>query len=117
MKEQITPTSTPKKTPGLPPEKVGEKNLKPEVENQKRDLITEEEFNEQALEAGVDHTLPDTDSPGDSEEDTEAEIMMGMAYDPESEDVADEDGSEPRHQRAHSRISTRDFLGPTRAAR
>lgn len=54
-----------------------------------KDLISEEEFN---LQSASSATLPEEDSPGDSESDSGAEFEMGLEYTP------DEDTEDPEFE-------------------
>ena len=53
----------------------------------KHDIISEQEFTIEGRDTSTD---PQEDSPGDSEEDADAEFSMGMYYQPSASDLADD---------------------------
>lgn len=60
-----------------------------EINSRDHDMISEQEFTEQQHRA-ADAALPQNDSPGDSEQDTEAEVLLGLNYEPEEPESLDE---------------------------
>jgi hypothetical protein len=59
-----------------------------------KDIISEEEFN---LQSAASSTLPEEDSPGDSEADSGSEFEMGLEYTPDedTEEIDEDGGDEP----------------------
>lgn len=58
----------------------------------KRDIISEQEFNVQMIDAS---TEPEVDSPGDSEDDAGSEFLMGLNYMPNEKNEFEGEGDEP----------------------